>query len=67
MLTHIHSLNSVKLKKFQSFSDVTTALQAATSDAALSDPLAKFLQKNLKDKKVGQQLAFCIFFRDLKL
>jgi len=46
----------IKLKKFQGFPDVTTALQAATADGELADPLTKFLKKNVVDKKIQDKL-----------
>ena len=48
----------MSLKKFHSFSDTTEALQAATAlqDSSLSEPLRKFLKKNIVDAKVTEKL-----------
>jgi nucleolar protein 58 len=46
------------LRKFHNFADTTEALQAviAMQDGSLSDPLRKFLKKNVVDKDIHEKL-----------
>lgn len=51
----------VKLKAFEKFKDSKSALRAASAciESRLSQPLRKFLQKNIVDKGIEDQLLVC--------